>query len=79
MPAALIIQLIATFGPSAITLIDTLITKFQTNGVVSADEWTALSASLKLSAADHMKAQLAAAGIDPASTQGAALLALVSK
>jgi len=76
MPAALIIQLIATFGPAAVTLIDTLITKYQTNGVVTADEWATLSASLKLSAADHMKAQLLAAGIDPSSPQAVALLAL---
>lgn len=76
MPAALIIQLLATFGPSAVTLIDTLISKWQTSGSVTPDEWAALSAGLKLSAQDHMKASLVAAGIDPASSQGVALLAL---
>jgi hypothetical protein len=35
-----------------------------------------LSASLKQSAKDHMTAQLTAAGIDPNSPQGQALLAL---
>lgn len=76
MSAALILQLLTTFGPPAITLIDGLITKAQTNGTVTPDEWAALSASLKLNAADHMKAQLLAAGIDPASPQGVAMLAL---
>ena len=76
MPASLIVQLLATFGPPAVNAIDTLITKWQTNGVVTAEEWAALSASLKQSASDRMKAQLVAAGIDPASPQGQALLAL---
>ncbi|MDE2101571.1 MAG: hypothetical protein KGL39_30275 [Patescibacteria group bacterium] len=63
MPAALIAQLIATLGPSAIQLIDVLIQKWQTNGTVTPDEWATLAAPLRLSAADHMKAQLAAAGV----------------
>ena len=76
MSAALILQLLAQFGPPAIQLIDTLIAKWQTNGTVTADEWTALSAMLKQSASDRMTAQLKAAGIDPASAQAQALLAL---
>jgi hypothetical protein len=77
MPAALILQLLVTYGPSAIQLIDTLIGQIQANGVVTVAEWTTLSASLKLSASDHAKAQLTAAGIDPASPQGIAFLAMV--
>ena len=77
MPAALIVQLLATFGPSAITLIDSLITKWQTNGIVTAEEWAALSAALKLTATDHMKAQLVLAGIDLTDPHAVALLNLV--
>lgn len=76
MPAALILQLLVTYGPAAIQLIDTLVAQVAANGTVSATEWATLSASLKLSANDHMLAQLKAAGIDPASPQGLALLAL---
>lgn len=77
MQAQLIIQLLAAFGPSAIQLITTLIAKWQANGVVTVDEWAALILSLKQTAADRLKLQLVAAGIDPASPQGVALLALV--
>ena len=77
MGAAEIIQLLAIFGPSAINLITTLIEKAQTNGTVSAAEWATLAASLQQTAADRMKAVLAAQNIDPASPQGLALLALV--
>jgi uncharacterized membrane protein YebE (DUF533 family) len=76
MSAALIIQLLVTYGPAAIQLIDTLIGAAETQGNVTAAQWASLSASLKLSASDHMLAQLKAAGVDPASPQGVALLAL---
>lgn len=79
MPVALILQLLATYGPAAITLIDSLIKKWETNGIVTVEEWDTLSASLKLSAADHMKAQLSAAGIDPADPHAVALMSLVQK
>lgn len=75
MPAALIVQLLTIFGPSAISLIDSLITKWENNGSVTAAEWSDLAASLKLSAQDHMKARLAVAGIALDSPQGVALLA----
>jgi uncharacterized membrane protein YebE (DUF533 family) len=77
MSAALILSLLATYGPSAIQLIDTLIAQAQAGGIVTTAEWATLSAALKLSASDHAKAQLTAAGIDPASPQGIAFLALV--
>ena len=78
MSAALIAQLLATFGPSAVTLIDTLITKIQANGTVSADEWSTLRTSALQTSKDRMLLQLKAVGIDPASPQGAALLANAS-
>jgi len=76
MPVSLIVQLLATFGPSAVKLIDSLIAKWQTNGVVTVDEWNALKVSFQQTAADRMRVQLVALGIDPASPQGIALLAL---
>jgi hypothetical protein len=71
----LIAQLLATFGPSAVQLIDSLITKIEANGTVTADEWTTLRTSALQTAKDRMLGQLKAAGIDPASPQGVALLA----
>lgn len=79
MPVAAIITLLTTYGPSAIALIDSLISKWETNGTVTAAEWATLSASLKLTAADHMTAQLTAAGIPLTDPRAIALLALVQK
>jgi hypothetical protein len=77
MPAALIVQLLVAFGPSAVSLIDSLIAKWSANADVTPAEWTTLSASLKLTATDHMKAQLTAAGIALDDPHAVALLALV--
>jgi hypothetical protein len=76
MPVALVISLLTTFGPSAVQLITSLISKWETNGSVTAAEWAALTVSLTQTAQDRMKAQLVAAGIDPTSPQGLAMLAL---
>lgn len=78
MPAALILQLLTTFGPSAITLIDGLIKKIEAKGDVTADEWTTLSADVRVTSKDVMLAALKQAGIDAASPQGIALLAAAS-
>jgi uncharacterized membrane protein YebE (DUF533 family) len=75
MGAAAIITLLTTYGPAAIGLITTLITTAEANGTVTAAQWATLSASLSKSATDLMTARLIAAGIDPASPQGLALLA----
>jgi hypothetical protein len=76
MPVTLIISLLSTFGPSAVTLITSLIAKWETNGTVTAAEWATLTASLSQTAQQHMQAQLTTAGIDPTSAQGVAMLAL---
>ena len=76
MPIALIVSLLSTFGPSAVNLITTLISKWETNGTVSTTEWQTLITSLSQIAQDRMRAQLVAAGIDPNSAQGLAMLAL---
>ena len=76
MPIALIVQLLTTFGPSAVQLISTLISTWESNGIVTAAQWTTLAASLTLTAQDQMKKQLLAAGIDPTSPQGIAMLNL---
>lgn len=78
MSAALIAQLLATFGPSAISLIDSLITKIETKGEVTAAEWATLTADVRQTGKDRMLVVLKTAGIDPASAQGAALLAAAS-
>ncbi len=78
MPVQLVLQLLATYGPTAVDLIDKLISKWEANGPVTPEEWAALSPLLKKSAKDHMLARLQAAGIDPASDQGKALLGLAA-
>lgn len=74
MSPVIIAQLLATFGPSAIGLINTLIQKFETNGVVTAAEWATLSASISQTAKQRMMFALQQAGVDPTSAQGVALL-----
>lgn len=78
MPVTLIVQLLATFGPSAVSLIDKLVAKWETNGTVTAAEWAELRSMATQTAKDRMLIQLQAAGIDPASAQGQALLAAAS-
>lgn len=78
MSAALIAQLLATFGPSAIQLIDGLIKKIETKGDVTADEWTILSKDVRVTSSDVMLNALKQTGINPASPQGVALLAAAS-
>lgn len=75
MSAALIAQLLATFGPSAIQLIDTLIQKIEAKGDVSAAEWTTLSASVRTTAKDEMIKVLTGIGDNPTSSTGAPLVA----
>lgn len=75
MPIAAILALIEEFGPSAIDLVTFLVAKFETNGAVTAAEWQAQINALKRTASDEMLDRLKAAGIDPASPQGVALLA----
>lgn len=75
MSAALIAQLLATFGPSAITLIDGLIKKSEASGDVSFEEWAILSKDARKSSLDVMLEALKDSGIDPTSPQGVALLA----
>ncbi len=78
MSAALIIQLLETFGPSAIKLIDGLILKFETKGDVTAAEWASLRADGSQTAKDRMIAMLNQAGIDLNSEQGKAFIAAAS-
>lgn len=76
MTPEIIISLLAQFGPPAITLIDGLITKWEKQDVVTPEEWAALTASLRLTASDHMTKQLNAAGIPLNDPHAIALLAL---
>ena len=76
MPIQLIVQLLTIFGPSAVQLIDTLITKWQANGIVTAAEWADLKALLKQTSQDQMAAMLTKAGIALDDPHAVALLAL---
>ena len=78
MGIAQIIQLLITFGPSAVQLIDQIYAKFQNKSDVTAAEWAELRVFASQSAQDRMKAQLLAAGVDLNSPQAVALLALAA-
>ncbi len=78
MNPILIVQLLTTFGPSAISLIDGLIKKIESKGDVSSSEWTTLSADVRVTSKDIMLNALKQAGIDTSSPQGSTLLAAVS-
>lgn len=76
MSAALIAQLLAEFGPSAISLITTLITLIENNQNVTAAQWATLASEIQTStAASEMTKQLLAAGVQPTSPQFIALVA----
>jgi predicted GTPase len=74
MNAATIAQLLVLY---AIPLVDKLMSKWQSGGVVTAEEWAEIRAVAKQSAADRMKAQLVLAGIPLDSDRAKELLALV--
>lgn len=74
MNPVLIAQLLATFGPAAVQLIDTLIQKIHTSGTVTPEEWASLRTQALQTAKDRMLLQLQAAGIDPTSPQGQLML-----
>jgi len=75
MSALAILALIEKFGPSAITLVEFLIAKAESNSTVTGAEWATQIVSLKRTPTDEMTDRLKAAGIDPTSAQGQALLA----
>jgi hypothetical protein len=64
MSAALIAQLIAAFGPSAIQLVGQLITLIESNAMVTSAQWATLVSSITASTATtEMAKELQAAGI----------------
>lgn len=76
MTGAMIAQLLLTYGPSAIALVEKLIATWSA-------KWTqadidALKALMNQTAADRMKAQLVAAGVPLDSPQALALIAQAS-
>ena len=75
MSAEAILALIEEFGPTAIGLVEFLIKKIETGGMVSGDEWAAQIALLKRTATDEMTDRLKAAGIALDSPEAKALLA----
>lgn len=74
MEWATIAALVAQYG---LPFAEFLITKINTKGTVTAEEWAALKALANIDSRQVLLEQLKAAGIDPTSPQGAALLALV--
>ena len=80
MPISLITQLLVTFGPSAVSLIDKLIEKWATGSdtPVSPAEWQELRNAASQTAKDRMILMLAKANIDINSDQGKALIAAAS-
>lgn len=76
MPAALIIQLLTTFGPSAINLVNQLISMVESNANVTSAQWATLIAEIQGSnATTEMAKQLAAAGINSTDPRYIALIA----
>ena len=70
-----IATLVAEYG---IPFVEFLINKIQTKGQVTPEEWAQLKVLANVSAKQELLNLLQAKGIDPASDQGKALLALVS-
>lgn len=66
--------LIANYG---IPFAEFLINKIQTKGEVTPEEWAQLKQLASVSAKSELLDRLKAAGIDPASDQGKAMLSLV--
>lgn len=64
MSAALIAQLLATFGPSAIQLITQLIALAESNTNVTAAQWQTLISSLQVPASTVATNALQNAGVD---------------
>lgn len=75
MGAAEIATLIVSYG---IPFVEYLITLIQNKTTVTAAEWANLKALAGVSGRSELLSRLQANGVDPASPQGVALLALVS-
>jgi hypothetical protein len=79
MSAVLIAQLLAAFGPSAITLIDQLITSIENNQPVTSAQWATLISGIQSStAAIEMAKELQAAGISSTDPKYIALVKAAS-
>lgn len=78
MEFAAIAALVEEFGPTAVKLVEELISTVETKGSVTAEEWAAIKAKGNNTAADVMLTALQKAGVDPQSDQGKALLAAAS-
>jgi hypothetical protein len=74
MEWATIAGLVLQYG---IPFTEFLIQKINSKGTVTAEEWAALKAMANVSAKSELQDRLKAAGIDPNSSQGQALIALV--
>ena len=76
MSAALIIQLLAQFGPSGITLVTQLISLIEANGAVTSAQWaTMISGIAATTPQTEMAKELVAAGISQTDPRYLALIA----
>ena len=78
MGAEVLVPLLIQALPYGISFAQFLITTIEQKGALTPDDWAKLRLLANVSAADEMTSRLKAAGVDPASDQGKALLALVS-
>lgn len=76
MPAVIIAQLLAQFGPVAVSLIDRLIVLWQNKNDVTPDEWTQLR-QIVLSPSDALTKVAAAAGLPMTDPKIVALAELI--
>ncbi len=74
--APILIQDAIQYGPAAFAYVEKVYQLWATGAPPTSADFDALRALLAQTAADRMKANLIAAGVDPASPQGAALISL---
>jgi hypothetical protein len=78
MGVAEIVQLLITFGPAGIDLVEKLIAKFEQGGPVTSAEWVEMRKAGEQTSKDRMIAVLIKAGADLNSDQAKALIAAAS-
>lgn len=74
MEIAYIVQLLITFGPAGLDLVEKLIKKFETGGPVTSAEWADMRTVGLDNGKDRMIAVLTKAGVDLNSPMAVALI-----
>lgn len=76
MSAAVILQLVTTFGPSAVQFVTQLIQLAESNANVTSAQWAALIASLEQKPSDVATSALQNAGVDTTTPGAQAVIGL---